>query len=119
MSVNTCFASLGNGLSISLRDVPELAFDDFAAGIVGGVKAGKRVSALFGAPEKGCDGTALYAVLSDDARNSLEVARTVVKGDSFESMTPTCPQVHLFEREIAEQYGLRPEGHPWLKPVRW
>ena len=26
--------------------------------------------------------------------------------------------VHLFEREIAEQWGLRPEGHPWLKPVR-
>jgi Ni,Fe-hydrogenase III large subunit len=25
----------------------------------------------------------------------------------------------LFEREIAEQFGLRPEGHPWLKPVRF
>jgi Ni,Fe-hydrogenase III large subunit len=34
-------------------------------------------------------------------------------------MTPLCPQVHLFEREIAEQFGLRPEGHPWLKPVRY
>src|SRR3954471_13635416 len=33
-------------------------------------------------------------------------------------MTPRCPEVHLFEREIAEQCGLRPEGHPWLKPVR-
>jgi len=27
--------------------------------------------------------------------------------------------VHLFEREIFEQTGLRPEGHPWLKPVRF
>ena len=33
-------------------------------------------------------------------------------------MTPDCPQAHLFEREIAEQYGVCPEGHPWLKPVR-
>ena len=119
MSVNSSFASLGNGLSIGLKDVPELAFGDFAAGIVDGVKAGKRVSSLFGAEAPGREGTFLYAILADDARNSLEVARTVVKGDGFESMTPACPQVHLFEREIAEQYGLRPEGHPWLKPVRW
>ena len=27
--------------------------------------------------------------------------------------------MHLFEREIAEQFGLRPDGHPWLKPVRF
>jgi len=27
--------------------------------------------------------------------------------------------VHLFERELAEQYGIRPEGHPWFKPVRF
>ncbi|MEK7314831.1 MAG: hydrogenase, partial [Candidatus Eisenbacteria bacterium] len=25
---------------------------------------------------------------------------------------------HLFEREVWEQHGLVPEGHPWLKPVR-
>jgi len=24
----------------------------------------------------------------------------------------------LFEREVWEQHGLVPEGHPWLKPVR-
>jgi Ni,Fe-hydrogenase III large subunit len=34
-------------------------------------------------------------------------------------MTPRCPEVHLFEREIHEQHGLVPEGHPWHKPVRF
>src|ERR1035438_10631121 len=24
----------------------------------------------------------------------------------------------MFEREVWEQYGLLPQGHPWLKPVR-
>lgn len=32
-------------------------------------------------------------------------------------LTPDCPQAHLFEREIAEQWVV-PEGHPWL-PVRF
>ena len=31
---------------------------------------------------------------------------------------PRHPQAHLFEREVWEQHGLVPEGHPWLKPVR-
>jgi Ni,Fe-hydrogenase III large subunit len=39
--------------------------------------------------------------------------------DAYPALTPDCPQAHLFEREIAEQWGIRPEGHPWLKPVRF
>jgi hypothetical protein len=30
-----------------------------------------------------------------------------------------CEPFHMFEREIAEQFGVRPEGHPWLKMVRY
>jgi Ni,Fe-hydrogenase III large subunit len=35
------------------------------------------------------------------------------------SLTPECPAAHLFEREIAEQWNITPEGHPWLKPLRF
>ena len=28
------------------------------------------------------------------------------------------PQLHYFEREIYEQWGVEPVGHPWLKSVR-
>jgi Ni,Fe-hydrogenase III large subunit len=59
------------------------------------------------------------AVLADDHKATLHVGRTSIAGASFPSLTPQCPQVHLFEREIAEQSGLRPDGHPWLKPVRF
>jgi Ni,Fe-hydrogenase III large subunit len=34
-------------------------------------------------------------------------------------LTPVCPQLHIFEREIHEQYGIDFEGHPWMKPVRY
>ena len=40
-------------------------------------------------------------------------------GDRYPSITPDAPQAHMFEREIAEQWGIVPQGHPWLKPVRF
>ncbi len=80
---------------------------------------GQRVAALFGdAPATG-ECVDLYVVLADGARGRLGVAATALESDRYPSMTPDCPQVHLFERELAEQYGVRPEGHPWFKPVRF
>ncbi len=53
-------------------------------------------------------------------RNSnLFILGTEVNGE-FPSLTLTIgTKFHLFEREIAEQYGIRPAGHPWLKMVRY
>ena len=36
----------------------------------------------------------------------------------LESLTPRIPQLHLFEREIHENFGVKFENHPWMKPVR-
>jgi Ni,Fe-hydrogenase III large subunit len=40
-------------------------------------------------------------------------------GSPLKSLTPACPPLHIFEREIHENYGVLFEGHPWLKPVRY
>ena len=37
----------------------------------------------------------------------------------LKSLTPVCSQLHIFEREIHENFGVEFEGHPWLKPVRY
>lgn len=63
-------------------------------------------------------GTCLVAVLAFDADNTLAVGRSRAFTGDFPSLTVQHPQAHLFEREIWEQHGLRPSGHPWLKPVR-
>src|SRR5439155_6044939 len=72
--------------------------------------------AFFGMPETGGQ-TLLLAVLADDESGVLGAAAMVV-ADSYPALTPDCPEAHLFEREIAEQCGVIPAGHPWLKPVR-
>lgn len=114
-----------NARALALRDVPSLEPSHFRGWLVNGVRdRGRRVVAYFGLPADAAGGAAaggisLVAVLADDANGRLSVARASCDGSSFGSFVPDLPQVHLFEREIAEQYGVTFEGHPWLKPVRF
>ena len=107
---------LFNGERAPRRAVPVLPWADFERTLVDGVAGGARVAALFGM--EGEQGTELVAVLADPEHGAFSLVATVV-GAGFASLTPVCPQVHLFEREIGEQLGLVVEGHPWFKPVRF
>lgn len=40
-------------------------------------------------------------------------------GEHYPALTVQHPCAQIFERELWEQTGLVPEGHPWLKPVRF
>jgi Ni,Fe-hydrogenase III large subunit len=108
-----------NGEAIALAVVPSLDFADFSASLLAEVRKQGRVAACFALPAGGEDrGLELFALIARDRNASVAVYRTRI-GARFPSLTPQCPQMHLFEREIAEQYGVVPEGHPWLKPLRF
>ena len=113
------FASLRNGQAIAREQIPNLSFAEFRQTIVAAVAGRQRVVAFFADAPSSSDEVELYAVLGDSARGLLRVGQTTLESDHYASLTPDCPQAHLFEREIAEQYGVCPEGHPWLKPVRF
>jgi Ni,Fe-hydrogenase III large subunit len=106
-----------HGAIVPLSSVEELPLPSFRAAVVDRVAAGARVTTFFGVPD-GPQSLRLFAVLAEDTAGELYVAATRVSGD-YPALTPDCPQVHWFEREIAEQWGVRPEGHPWLKPIRF
>jgi Ni,Fe-hydrogenase III large subunit len=108
-----------NASSIDVGRVPRLSFSDFREAILQGTANDMRVAALFGESRQSNQPVRLFVVLADSVHGQLQVAQTEVEDDLFESLTPDCPQLHLFEREIAEQFGVRPVGHPWFKPVRF
>ena len=108
---------LRNGEKVNLADRLPVAFDEFRETILSAVEAGAHLSALFGASPARND-LRLFAVLARDAEGTLTMISTQV-GDTYPALTPDCPQAHWFEREIAEQWGVCPEGHPWLKPIRF
>ena len=117
-------ATMGNGEAIERAAVPHLPFDEFRRTILAAVAGGLRVGALFASPTvtaaaTGGAGLNLLVVLLDDLSASIHVATTDLPPGPFASLTPECPQLHLFEREIAEQFGVELRDHPWLKPVRF
>ncbi len=113
------FAVVHNGQAIPVHSIPEVSFAVFRDTLLGAAAGGQRAAALFGHCAGPADRVTLWAVLADSTQALLRVGRTKLGGDCFPSLTPDCPQLHLFEREVAEQYGVRPVGHPWFKPVRF
>ncbi len=108
--------SIRNGEAVSLAEIPRAGPDDFREQILQACENGARLATLFGRPVG--DKIHLFAALAHDADGQLSLWSTEIIGD-FPSLTPACAQAHLFEREIAEQWGVRPNGHPWLKPIRF
>lgn len=112
------FKELGlrNRRAVPWKSVPIESMDNFRETVVGAVGQGWRLTCLFGLPD-GADRTRLVAILADDAHGALGASSTRVE-ERYPALTPVCPQANRFEREIAEQCGVIPEGHPWLKPLR-
>src|SRR5262245_66681831 len=109
---------LSNGEPIALAEVPLLALEEFRETLVTQASGGTRLAALFGSSGAD-DAVRLFAVLADPLEGFLSPLCTDLTGDEYPALTPDCPQAHVFEREIAEQWGVVPRGHPWLKPVRY
>ncbi len=108
-------------LLLSLRNCPSLALSEFAASCQRRLNAGERLLTLFGRPDPATSANALVTTavfLPPDG--SLAVLRGWARrGDHYLSLTPRHPGTQIFERELWEQTGLFPDGHPWLKAVRF
>lgn len=103
-----------NGVAVKRSAIPCVPFNRFAEILADFISNSGYVVQFFAHVEQGRN--RLLAVV----RNSdLYVLSTEV-GEEFRSLTLSCSEkFHMFEREIAEQYGIIPLNHPWLKMVRY
>jgi Ni,Fe-hydrogenase III large subunit len=114
---NALVLQLHNSEVARLTDVPQLPASEFRDAVLRAVAAGARISSLYGRPHAS-GGVQLWAALANDYASTLALLSSDPV-EQYPALTPDCPQAHWFEREIAEQWGVRPEGHPWLKPIRF
>ncbi len=112
--MKTNFLEVQNGVAGPLDRIPNLSFDDFRAGALEIVENGGKAVQYFAYEESGS--VRLMAVLRADARL---FAAACDAPDVYPALTRELEQFHMFEREIAEQFGIKPENHPWLKMVRY
>jgi Ni,Fe-hydrogenase III large subunit len=136
MNSTDTFAQLANGTALPWAEVPAWPVAEFVQVTASALERGGRLCAWFGVAEPaagpalgraqapaagsalGHGAICLVAVVAFDAENILSVGRSEPFAGKYPALTPLNHQAHLFEREVWEQYGVEPEGHPWLKPVR-
>lgn len=105
---------INNGQAITRESIPQVSYDLFFTTLSEFVKNEGFIVQFFAYQDEVHN--KLLAVVRN---NELYVIGTQV-GKSFQSLTRNASEkFHMFEREIAEQFGLKPDGHPWLKMVRY
>lgn len=123
---------LRNGCSAPIDAVPCFSFSYFRHWLLALLRSGNRVAAFFTVPlddegmpkvrditvENVTGPFRIFAVLVDEQSGFLHIASTEAE-ERYPSLTPAVPELHLFERELYEKFGILPENHPWLKPVRF
>ncbi|MDD3117624.1 MAG: NADH-quinone oxidoreductase subunit C [Victivallales bacterium] len=109
-----------NHSTVSLAELPVLSVSQLRHSIMMRCREqGWRPMAFFGCRRD--DGVRLFAILADDDHAALHAAAAdFFAGEyEYESLTPQLPGFGSFERELFEQTGIKPAGHPWLKPLRF
>jgi len=108
------------GQRFALAQLPVLDAGGARASLLAERDAGRRLVAMFGLRDPASGALRCIVVTANDGAGLLHLTSFDVPGaePSFASLTPDWLEAHMFERELAEQYGIRPLGHPWLKPVR-
>lgn len=107
-----------NAKPLPLAEVPVVALDDFRTTLKEQLtQPSAALLALFGVPA-GPQALRIYGLTSVGATGEIWLMATDV-GDRYPALTQHIVQAHWFERELAEQWGVVPEDHPWLKPIRF
>ena len=108
-----------NNQTIDLAAVPVQPVADLRSDIIEQCHKGSRPVAFFG--HKQASSVRLFVILANDPRSELLVSSSVFAENekTYPAISSEVPAFYLFEREFFEDTGIKPEGHPWLKPVRF
>lgn len=103
-----------NGQTVKRSEIPDVPLDTFLELLGDFVSNNGFVVHFFAYSQQGTNH--LLAIV----RNQGLFAVGTTVGEQFPSLTGRgYEKFHMFEREIAEQYGIVPKDHPWLKMVRY
>ena len=108
-----------NGQAFKTSDLQPLTYPQFYDAIMSLLQDDSRhCLAYFATPRD--NALRLYAFIALDDNGSIEaLSANINPDDTLPSMTAERTELHVFERDIHEAYGVNFSGHPWLKPLRY
>ncbi len=107
--------------AVPLSEIPEASYAEFYADLAAKLADARYHIAHYFALPLG-DRLRFFCLLLDDAEAKVLIASHAMEyydEQELPSLTALHPQVHPFERDIAERYGVRFDGMPWPKPLRF
>lgn len=109
------------GASVALNDIPEVSYAAFYEDLRVKLFDARYHAAHYFALPSG-DRMRFFLLLLDDAERRVLItshATDYYDETALPSLTALHPQMHPFERDISERYGIRFDGMPWPKPLRF
>lgn len=110
-----------NNQAISLHDIPILPYAEFSKKIIQLLKNNNNHCVnYFAFPCS--DEFQLIACIANDTKGTITLLSHKLNPkltQELESLTQHHFPLHVFEREIHENFGIRFLNHPWLKPIRF
>lgn len=110
-----------NNESISIFDVPVLVYSDFFDFVVAAMKR-KEVHCTSYFAYWVAKKLKFICCIADDKIQKLHLLSHELDFENNKKLAAITQKVaafHIFEREIAENFGVIFENHPWAKPVRY
>jgi len=109
-----------NSLPLDINEIPILDYQVFYDYITDLLKDTSKHCLVYYCV-KLSDSLKFFCCIANDNNNSISVFSHEQKEEKpvLKSLTRLCPQLHILEREIHENYGVEFEGHPWMKPLRY
>ncbi len=123
------FLTTNQSRAVSLKDIPVLEYDRFYETVLALMEEeGSHCLNYFAFPFEGqlrflCfiaqDTDKNIRILSHSLEYDVSTGASVQQVFQLKALTEKCVAMHIFEREISENYGIGFTGHPWLKPLRF
>ncbi|HOX74643.1 MAG TPA: NADH-quinone oxidoreductase subunit C [Bacteroidales bacterium] len=107
-------------LPVDIGQIPLLSYEEFSGKVKELLKAEENHCLNYFTIEEAGD-RYFYCLIACDSEKNIQVLSHKIRKEkaSLVSLTPDCPSLHVFEREIFENTGVEFSGHPWLKPLRY
>jgi Ni,Fe-hydrogenase III large subunit len=117
--MNYCELKFNPGI-VELKDIPVLDYVEFIDQTVRLMKL-PGVHCLNYFARKDDNSFSFYILLADDDNHSIYIYSHIIASgkQQLESISARIFPLHIFEREIHENYGIEFLNHPWLKPIRY